>query len=401
MFLFFFIFFLFINSKYKEIELKLSKDEIDSDLPLYIETIDSCSKWIPSLFSSLLIFNYEIDTIDTILTPLDIKIQNFYSIKEYKIPLNAHVWITNISIFMNIYVAQSRVLWPKYCLFGLDYSEVLVLYGKQKLNSIKNLIPQQIDKFIFSFGKWDLSKKDYIYSKLYIGDSHEIFLGNVGTCNIQNETNYYGCIFNDFIFLNETYSLINENNNRPYIIYFSSEFNKIYFPNNFKNKIKNCHLEKNFVHEFICEELKNKDYIPLKLRNDNMNITLEVDKINRFYDYSTESNYVTNILFHDEDYIIFPLTMFKNFHIQFDVEKKIISFFTNDTNILELKKKSNSDYISTILIIFFVILGTLLIGIGVFLYKKKHSSSHKKFNKYSRFEEESDHTPINYESVTE
>jgi len=382
MFLFFFIFFPFINSKYKEIELKLSKDEIDSDLPLYIETIDSCSKWIPSLFSSLLIFNYEIDTIDTILTPLDIKIQNFYSIKEYKIPLNAHVWITNISIFMNIYVAQSRVLWPKYCLFGLDYSEVLVLYGKQKLNSIKNLIPQQIDKFIFSFGKWDLSKKDYIYSKLYIGDSHEIFLGNVGTCNIQNETNYYGCIFNDFIFLNETYSLINENNNRPYIIYFSSEFNKIYFPNNFKNKIKNCHLEKNFVHEFICEELKNKDYIPLKLRNDNMNITLEVDKINRFYDYSTESNYVTNILFHDEDYIIFPLTMFKNFHIQFDVEKKIISFFTNDTNILELKKKSNSDYISTILIIFFVILGTLLIGIGVFLYKKKHSSLYKKFNKY-------------------
>ena len=401
MFLFFFIFFPFINSKYKEIELKLSKDEIDSDLPLYIETIDSCSKWIPSLFSSLLIFNYEIDTIGTIVTLLDIKIQNFYSIKEYKIPLNAHVWITNISIFMNIYVAQSRVLWPKYCLFGLDYSEVLVLYGKQKLNSIKNLIPQQIDKFIFSFGKWDLSKKDYIYSKLYIGDSHEIFLGNVGTCNIQNETNYYGCIFNDFIFLNETYSLINENNNRPYIIYFSSEFNKIYFPNNFKNKIKNCHLEKNFVHEFICEELKNKDYIPLKLRNDNMNITLEVDKINRFYDYSTESNYVTNILFHDEDYIIFPLTMFKNFHIQFDVEKKIISFFTNDTNILELKKKSNSDYISTILIIFFVILGTLLIGIGVFLYKKKHSSLYKKFNKYSRFEEESDHTLINYESVIE
>ena len=62
--------------------------------------------------------------------------------------------------------------------------------------------------------------------------------------------------------------------------------------------------------------------------------------------------------------------MFKNFHIQFDAEKKIISFFTNDTNILELKKESNSDNISTILIIFFVILGILLIGAGVFLYKK-------------------------------
>ena len=217
----------------------------------------------------------------------------------------------------------------------MDYSEVL--FKKQNLNSIKNLIPQQIDKFIFSFGKWDLSKKDYIYSKLYIGDSHEFFLGDIGICNIQNETNYYGCIFNDFIFLNETYSLINENN-KPYIIYFSSEFNKIYFPNNFKNKIKNCHLEYRFIPEFICEELKNKDYISLKLRNDNMNITLEVDRIDRFNLFYSFPDGTTNILFHDFDYIIFPLIMFKNFHIQFDAEKKIISFFTNDTNILELKK---------------------------------------------------------------
>ena len=41
-----------------------------------------------------------------------------------------------------------------------------------------------------------------------------------------------------------------------------------------------------------------------------MNITLEVDKINRFYNYQTDSDCVTNILFHDFDYIIFPLTMF-------------------------------------------------------------------------------------------
>ena len=136
--------------------------------------------------------------------------------------------------FSEIYVAKTNALWPKYCRFGLDYSEVL--FKKQNLNSIKNLIPRRIDKFIFSFGKWDLSKKDYIYSKLYIGDFHEFFLGDIGTCNIQNETNYYGCIFNDFIFINETYSL--SNNNKPYIIYFSSEFNiKKIIPKSFQNKI--------------------------------------------------------------------------------------------------------------------------------------------------------------------
>ena len=265
-----------------------------------------------------------------------IYIQNPYTIKYFEKSIYTNIFLYT-SIFNEIYIAKTYnlfpTIWPKYCLFGLDYSEVL--YKKQNLNTIANLLPKQIEKNIFSFGKWDLTKQDFIYSKFYIGDSHENFIGDVGTCNIQNKTNYYGCIFNDFIFINETYSLFN--NNEPYIIYFSSEFNKIYFPKSFQNKIKNCYLQKKNS-EFICEELKNKNYIPLKLRNDNMNITLEVDKINRFYDYSTESNYVTNILFHDEDYIIFPLTMFKNFHIQFDVEKKIISFFTNDTNILELKK---------------------------------------------------------------
>ena len=57
-----------------------------------------------------------------------------------------------------------------------------------------------------------------------------------------------------------------------------------------------------------------------------MNITLEVDKMNRFYDYPS-SDGTTNILFHDLEYIIFPLVMFKKFHVQFDVEKKVISFF--------------------------------------------------------------------------
>ena len=140
------------------------------------------------------------------------------------------------SIFNEIYIAKTYNLFPifpKYCLFGLDYSEVM--YENKNLNIVHNLIPKQIEKNIFSFGKWDLTKQDFIYSKFYIGDSHENFFGNVGTCIVQNETSFYGCVFNDFIFLNEAYSLIN-NNNKPYIIYFSSEFNKIYFPKIFEKK---------------------------------------------------------------------------------------------------------------------------------------------------------------------
>ena len=213
MFFIFFTFFSSVNLKYKEIELKLSKDETDYDLPLYIKTNDSCSKWIPALFSSISIINNKISTMGYYWTLFEIYIQNLYSIIYYKNPVDENIVKNDIFNFSKIYVAKTYVSWPKYCLFGLDYSDVL--YKKQNLNSITNLIPQQLNKFIFSFGKWDLNQKDHIYSKLYIGDSHENFLGDVGSCKIQNETNYYGCIFNDFIFLNETYSLINENNNKP------------------------------------------------------------------------------------------------------------------------------------------------------------------------------------------
>ena len=162
--------------------------------------------------------------------------------------------------------------------------------------------------------------------------------------------------------------------------------------------------------EFICEELKNKNYIPLKLRNDNMNITLEVDKINRFYNYSS-SDGTTNILFHDFEYIIFPLVMLKNFHVQFDVEKKVISFFSNDTSILKVKKKTNetqknenSDGISIGIIIFIIILCIILIGfIGFFYYffyyKKKYLNLEKKFIKYSKFDDENVHGLEDYENI--
>ena len=404
--IYFFLYISIINAKYKEIELKLKKGETDFDLPLYIETNDSCSRWVPALFSPILIINKDINSDNYSSKLIEITIQNPDSIKNYNKPLDLNILSYNVSVFNEIYIAKSIVSWPKFCRFGLDYSEVNA--KNKNINSIKNLIPTQIEKNIFSFGKWDLNKSDNIYSKFYIGDSHENFLKDVGTCNIQKEANYFGCIFNDFIFLNKTYSLINENNNKSYIIYFSSEFNQIYFPKIFESKISNC--QKNIKNEFICDDLKNKDYLPLKLRNNNMNITLEVDKLNRFYNYQPLSDCATNINFHDFDYIIFPLTMLKNFHTQFDVENKIISFFSDDTSILEIKrnspgksdeqKKDDPADISTWLLILLIILGILLIlgiGYGGFLfYRKKNPSLEEKFNKYSRFnDEDSSHELVN------
>ena len=160
--------------------------------------------------------------------------------------------------------------------------------------------------------------------------------------NFKNDTGYFGCIFDDFIFLNETFPLINQDNN-SYIIYFSSEFTKIYFPQDFKDKIadnKKCEYSTIPLVKLICGELKGKEYLPLKLRNENMNITLEVDYIGRYCKYSIKG--VANILFNVEDYIIIPLSKIKNFHIQFNLENNANNFYINDISLLEIFKKKES-----------------------------------------------------------
>jgi hypothetical protein len=325
-----------------------------------------------------------------------------------------HLYSGPVSIFNSIFIAESRSdIWPSYCQFGLGYSDIFVGQPTYNYNVMKNLInSNQVEKNIFSFDKWNFSDSQNITSKIFIGDSHEDFFeDNVGTCKIQNDTGYFGCIFDDFIFLNETFSLIKEENNQSYIIYFSSEFTKIYFPQDFYEKIadgEKCKYTTIPSTRLTCEELKEKEYLPLKLRNENMNITLEVDYIGRYYKYSAED--VANILFHDYDYIIFPLTMLKNFHVQFNVENNTINFYTNDTSILEVPKKEDptpetdpnpsqdpkeepSDGPSAGLIVFLVIIGILLVGglgYGGFLIWKKQQNPdiEKRFNKYAKFEDE-------------
>ena len=398
---------------YKEIPLKLEKKGGNVNLPLYIETSDACSKWVPALFSQILIIkspeNYTKE-----YYPLDFK-----SNPSSKIVVEGDLQLTlysgSVSIFHPIYLALSEYQWPSFCQFGLGYSDIIAVRTTDNFNynSMKNLISsKQLEKNVFSFDKWNFNDSELITSKIYIGDSHEDFLeDNVGTCKI-NDTNYFGCIFDDFIFLNETFPLTKQNN-QSYIIYFSSEFTKIYFPQDFMDKITDngkCEYSTatSYNIKLTCEELKGKEYLPLKLRSENMNITLEVDYIGRYYQYSTEG--VANILFHNYDYIIFPLTMLKNFHVQFNIENNTINFYTNDTSILEVPKKEEptphtdpipsqdpkeepSDGPSAGLIVFLVIVGILLVGGlgygGFLIWKKKQNPDiEKRFNKYAKFEDE-------------
>ena len=46
---------------------------------------------------------------------------------------------------------------------------------------------------------------------------------------------------------------------------------------------------------------------------------------------------------HEEHYIILPMTMFKNFHIQFDIGNNLISFYSNDTSLLKAKKEEQKE----------------------------------------------------------
>ena len=400
---------------YKEIPLKLEKKGGNADLPLYIETSDSCSKWVPALFSQILIIKKDISTENYEDKNWKLDFKSNPSSKEVEGNLEMYLYSGSVSIFNPIYLALSKYQWPSFCQFGLSYSDIFATKTTDNVNYnvMKNLISsKQLEKNVFSFDKWNFNDSEFITSKIFIGDSHEdFFMDNVGTCKF-NDTSYFGCIFDDFIFLNETFPLTNENN-QSYIIYFSSEFTKIYFPQEFIDKITdNGKCEYTTVPSYnirlTCEELKGKEYLPLKLRSANMNITLEVDYIGRYYQYSIEG--VANILFHNYDYIIFPLTMLKNFHVQFNIENNTINFYTNDTSLLEVPKKEEptpdtdpnpsqdpkeepSDGPSAGLIVFLVIVGILLVGGlgygGFLIWKKKQNPDiEKRFNKYAKFEDE-------------
>lgn len=282
------------------------------------------------------------------------------------------------------------------CQFGLGYIDKIPddFHGERN-DSIRYLIASKIiQKHIFSFGKWEFQDNNNIQSKLYLGDTHENFLKeNVGTCQIQDHDGYYSCIFNNFTFLDKTYPLKEQ---KIYKIYFAAEGRYISFPKSFKEKLQNyeCKFPTNaddveFLDLLYCKKLIGS-FLPLSFSNDNMKITFEVDSPYRFVD-SKKDNYQYRIRTHDRDDIVIPMTALKNFHVQFDIGNSAISFYSDDSSILQLASKEGNYSSSTTLIVIISISGTLIIIIIALLiyrfFRKKNSREiEKEITKFTRQE---------------
>ena len=117
---------------------------------------------------------------------------------------------------------------------------------------------------------------------------------------------------------------------------------------------------------------------------------------------------IIQINFSLENYIIFPLILFKQFHVQFDAEKKVINFYTTNSSLLQVKQEKketpkNEDESSSGLTAFLVILIILLIigiGLGVFYFlRKSRNKVEKDINRFTKFEDEEDFKNMNENKV--
>ena len=113
----------------------------------------------------------------------------------------------------------------------------------------------------------------------------------------------------------------------------------------------------------------------------------------------------TRIRYENYDYFIFPLIMFKKFHVQFDAEKELISFYTTDPSILQVKKeeeknnKEESKALKIFITILIIILILTVLFIGFLIYKKRKESVQKNINKYNKFEDEENFQDMNEKRV--
>ena len=388
-----------ISSEENKFEYETISIISNSDLnPLSFNSQDKiCSTYIPSLFNPIPLVRYgDYDG----PTPLHYKINIFNPILEeieFKI-YNYNLLDNNINI--NFGVCNDKTL--DECYFGL--SSGLPKDIELQNNTLDHLkITNQITEKKFSLDKWELLlDKNMIKSRLYLGYNHLDFNSQnknyIGTCQNIKEDSFWGCYFKEMIF-NNTAIPLNKSDEEDYKIYFSSEDYTIIFPKEFQDKFEkasngSCTYNAGEKKTF-CRDFFKKDYIiPLTLSNDNMDITLEIDYLKRF-NSEAEQDSINMVFIKDIDYIIFPLIMLKNFHIQFDADSNIIRFYSRDKKILHVKIKEpepEPENSSSALTIFLVILIILLLlglvfGIFVFLKKIKNDDS-KEINKFQKFEED-------------
>ena len=393
---------------YLDYDLCSNKTDLN---PLSIISKDSkCMKYIPSLFSPIPLIkngNYE----DIYSQRQEAVISNPIMEKSKYDIYKGKLTDYNLDSIFGIRRDKDSDI----CYLGLSsgYEESDELKDiNSTLEYLKNT--NQIDEKIFSLDKWNLSSdQNMIKSKLYLGYSHKDFNSQnkkyIGTCQNIKENIFWGCKFKQMIF-NNTKILLNISKDEDYTIYFSSEDYTIKFPESFKDiflKASNgsCTFD-SLQLETICKDMfKEHLYIPLTLTNDNMNITLEIDSLKRF---NSEKDLDSINMAFEEDikYIIFPLNMFKNFHIQFDADNNIIRFYSTDKNILHVKiteeplQENNSSSALTVFLVIIIIILLLGLGFGILFYiRKRRSGKSEEINKFTKFEDEDDFKNLNEKKI--
>ena len=426
-FLFFFILNILITEeKYEFFNITINKNE-DELGNLYINNSqlfkdinenddDKCIYWIPSLFNPILFGKSKLSAID---------------LEEYKdgtFSIKAPIF-SNQELSMNLFLYS---LFGKYklilgkemftgivegCYFGLSYGlgNNNNIFFDNETNLNKMLNEQKIDKKIFSFDKWIITDS-LIKTTLYLGDVHDNFIPNnkgiTGECKVSQNSPFWGCEFKEISFNNKKTQLIkNEEKNEFYQIYFSSENHNIIFPISFRDKfddITNKVCKGETSEEISCDNLFNSEnFFQLKLIDDNMIITIEIDNKIRYNNKDNE--YKTRIKFEDINYFILPLIVFKNFDIQFNAQDNIISFYTTDESILELKKKNDNNPIpkeeeepsnaGIIILVIFIVILILVLLFGIFWFLKRRRNSESNINKYNKFEDEENFQDMNDKKV--
>ena len=421
------------EEKYQFFNITISKNE-DELGKLYINNsqlfkdingndIDNknCIYWIPSLFNPILFSHKELN------------IDNY---EEYKdgsiIPIKAPIISLDQEIPMNFFIYplfnEYKLILGKEqlssivddCYFGLSlgFENNNNYFSNDETNLNKLMNNNKFDKKIVSFDKWSITDS-FIKTTLYLGDLHNNFIPNnkgiIGECKVILNESFWGCEFKEISFNGKKTQLIkDEKKNEFYKIYFSSENHNIIFPKLFRNKfddITNNLCKGGISEEISCNNLFNSEnFFSLKLIDDNMIITIEIDNKIRYNNIKKDNEYKTRIKFEDIDYFILPLIVFKNFDIQFNAQDNIISFYTTDESILELKKKNDSNPVpkeeekeepsnaGIIILVIFIVLLILGLLFGIFWFLKKRRNK-VEINKYNKFEDEENFQDMNDKKV--
>lgn len=406
------------EQKYYTYTMETSIDDTSLEV-FYINGDGFCEKWIPSLLYSIPIIDMDKPVEETSLVN-----SKKYGIKNPQIAYGEKIdmylyYYKILEENFNVILAKPKSSSDiKSCYFGMSYKDEENNLNETYtlLNYLKNR--NEISEKIFSFDKWKINNNNKLETKLYFGDSHQVFLPNntngiIGKCKTNKEDIYWGCTFNQMSFKENNVSLFKDT--KAYKIYFSSESHLILFPKDFEESFNNitnhkCNYDKQHPKEdsffLSCDDFFNTDgYASIKLIGDKMNITLEIDNVNR-YNKGNKDNNKTRIRYVDNDYFVFPLIMFKNFHVQFDAKNDLISFYTIDKSILQVEEEKNQDKkkgtslgLKVFLVILIIILVLALLFLGFWLYKKRKSSLEKNINKYNKFDEDENFQDMNEKRV--